>query len=785
MSRPSALIALAWLAVAPAASATTPPAFEPNVLPEMTVTRAAGPIVLDGHLDDAGWTGAARVDHFQETYPEYNVAPEIGLSARMTYDDEMLYFAIVATEDPSTIRASMRDRDDIFRDDYVGLIVDTYATGAWAYEFFVNPFGIQNDLRWTPTGEDSGFDVVWKSEARITATGWQAAVAIPFRSLRFPERVEQEWRATFWYNRARASRERYSWSAADRDDPCWPCTWGTIRGIGGVSSGGAIELLPSLTGYRVDGLADRADPRSDFGELESDAELSLGARWGLSSSTSLEATYNPDFSQVESDAAQIDANTTFALFFPERRPFFQEGSDLYRSSINAVYTRSINDPLWAGKLTARPGRTSAGLLFGRDENSPIVVPSEERSAILPGGRSTSVIGRGRFTREDGSFAGALGTLRVLDDGGRNAVFGADGMLRLTNTLQVEGQLLLSHTEELDAPGLGVSDGRDPFAIRDVEGNVITERTFKIGDEVYTERLDGESFWGHAAHLSVERLTRFWDVDLDYWRTSQSFRADNGFITQNDNQRVSLINSGTIEVNNAVVDQVRPFLMVARVWNIDGQRKDEWIRPELNLDLTAQTGVEAGVLFSNEWFDGEELRGIYRWNAEVSTRPNQYFDIDLEYERGDFVARRARPVRLADGQVFGASMTFRSPLEWAYLDRLTIQPSFEWQRLAEATTGSTDVPGYFEGSVFRTRFNFQATRDFFARVVVQYDEFAREIDVEPLLTYRIDPFTLIYVGATTRLRSFDGFDDGSGRRVDLGYEETERQWFLKIQAQLRS
>ena len=769
MNRLVALLAVAAL-VLPAHAQ-----FEANLRPELDVRRAGGPIVVDGRLDDAGWTGAARVDHFQQTYPAYNVAPEIGLEAWMTYDDVNLYFAMVTTEDPATVRGSMRDRDSIYRGDYLGLIVDTYGTGAWAYEFFINPFGQQGDLRYTPSGEDGGFDVVWTSEARVTETGWQIEVAIPFRSLRFPERAKQEWRATFWYNRARASRERYSWSAADRDDPCWPCTWGTIRGIENVSSGGAIEVLPSVTGYRVDGLADRDDPTSDFGELESDLDFSVGARVGLSSSMSVEATFNPDFSQVESDAAQIDANTTFALFFPERRPFFQEGSDLYSSWINAIYTRSINNPQWAAKYTSRTATTSSGVLVARDENSPLIVPSEERSAILAAGKSTSLIARGRLSRQDGSFLGTLSTLRVLDDDGWNGVAGVDGLYRFLGNFQVEGQVLVSRTVEPNDPDLG---GEGAFDLRDAEG----ERTFKIGDEVFTERLDGEDFYGHAAYLSLERFTRYWDFDLDYWRTSQAFRADNGFITQNDNQRASLVNSGTIEVNRAGFDQIRPFLMVARVWNIDGQRKDEWIRPELNVDLRAQTNVEAGMLFSNEWFGGESLNGIYRWNVELSSRPSQYVDFDLAYERGDFVARRARPVRLGDGQVFYAGMTFRAPTDFLYLDRLTVQPQFEWQKLQEATTGSTAPNGYFEGSVFRTRLNFQATRDFFARVIVQYDDFADSISIEPLLTYRFDPFTLIYVGATTRLQDFASPDASGG---NLGYEETERQWFLKIQAQLRS
>jgi len=328
-------------ALLPGCFAAASAEFEPNTLPELQVRRSVGAIEIDGKLDDAGWAGAARATNWSETWPGDNVEPEIGHEAWMTYDDENLYFCFIVTEDPSQVRASLRDRDEVWRDDYVGLILDTYGTGAWAYELFVNPRGVQMDLRWTPNGEDMGFDVVWESEGRMTDTGWQVEVRIPLRSMRFPDKAVQEWRATFWHNRPRESRLRYSWAAGDRDNPCWPCTWGTIKGIENVSGGGSIAVLPSVTAFDARGLDDPGDPNSDFKHQDSNIEFGIGARYAISSSYAAEATINPDFSQVESDVAQIDANTTFALFFPERRPFFQEGSDLYDSYINAIYTRSM------------------------------------------------------------------------------------------------------------------------------------------------------------------------------------------------------------------------------------------------------------------------------------------------------------------------------------------------------------------------------------------------------------------------------------------------------------
>ena len=732
--------------------------FVPNVLPELEIRRAPGPIEIDAKLDDAGWAGAAQAVNWSETWPGDNVEPEIGHEAWITYDDEALYIAWIVTEDPSNVRASLRDRDEIWRDDYVGIMFDTYGSGAWAYELFVNPRGVQMDLRWTPNGEDMGFDVVWQTEGRMTDTGWIVEARVPFRSLRFPDSEEQEWRATFWHNRPRESRLRYSWSAANRDDPCWPCSWGTLKGIGGVSGGGSVAVLPSITGYDIQGLDDSSDPNSEFKHdpssefkhQDSDVEVGVGVRYALSSSYAAQATINPDFSQVESDAAQIDANTTFALFYPERRPFFQEGSDLYDSWVNAIYTRSINDPMWASKLTGRTERTSTAFLVAQDENSPIILPFEERSSFIAGKRSWSGVGRFRYSFGESSFAGALGTFRALEGGGYNLVYGADSMLRFWSNFQFEGQFLVGHTEEST---LGDPDD-------DLDG------TFDNGR--HTEALDGESFTGTAAYTSVEYHARHFSADFDYWWTGPTFRADNGFITQNDNQRATFWVSPSVQPDNRVLDEASIFAMVGRVWNSRGLKKDEWIRPELNFQFKSQTQLSGGYIWSNEVFGGEQIDGIERWDIHVNSRPIQLLDLWANYEQGKFVARNADPPRLGDGKSVSTGITLQP------IARLSIEPSWRWQQLVDPATGNVDTDGFFEGWITRVRVNIQFTRQFFLRLIYQYNDFSKGFDFEPLLTYRVNPFTAFFVGSSHRWTDFgDDFED-------FGVEETQRQIFAKFQ-----
>ncbi|RKZ12222.1 hypothetical protein DRQ32_04170, partial [bacterium] len=414
-----------------------------------------------------------------------------------------------------------------------------------------------------------------------------------------------------------------------------------------------------------------------------------------------------------------------------------------------------NDPQWAGKLTGRTQRSSTALLFAQDELSPIVLPFEERTEITAGERSWSAIGRTRYSLGESSFVGGLGTFRALEGGGSNVVYGADSMLRFMNNFQFEGQFLVSHSEESEIGDLGGA----------LDGD--------FDDGRYTEALDGESFTGTAAYGSLEYHARNLAADFDYWWTSPTFRADNGFIFQNDNRRATFWVQPSLQPDNRVLDEISVFAMVGRVWNSRGVRKDEWLRPELNVQFKSQTNAGVGYLISNELFGGVELEGIERWDLRASTRFSEYVNADAAYERGDFVARNASPVRLGDGQVFRAGMTIQP------VARLSIEPSWRWQKLVNPATGGIGENGFFEGSISRARVSFQFTREFFVRVIVQYDDFAESYDLEPLLTYRINPFTVFYVGSTHAWQDFGDDFDG------FGIEETWRQYFAKFQYLFRN
>lgn len=737
-------------------------AFVPNVRPELDVHRAAGPITIDGDVTDAGWRGAARATHFAETFPGDLVKPGVETDVLVTYDDTHLYIAFICQDDPATIRASLRARDEIFQDDYIGILLDTYDNQAWAYELFVNPYGIQGDLRLTSDGEeDIGFDVVFASKGRITDDGWQAEMSVPFKSLRFPAHDVQRWRATFWRNRPRDSRRRYSWAAISRDDPCFLCQFGTLGGIEGVRPGGSLEILPSVVGSQSGSLRDPLDPDSGFDNNAPDVDLGVGLRYGFSPSVAAEVTVNPDFSQVESDVEQIDVNTTFALFFPERRPFFQEGSDLYQSFFDVIYTRQINDPTVAGKLTGRTQRTSFVYLVAHDEHTPLLVPEEERTLLATPGRSVSNIARVRHTFGEDDFVGAVVTDRRYEGGGSGTTGGVDGAVRFLQNYQVSAQGLLSYTDEPDQPDNIPGIGGD---------------TFDRGK--HTTALDGETFTGTAAYASVEREARHWQSELEYRDTSPTFRADNGFIFRNSERRLDFDNEYVFHPDNRVFDAITPHVLLWRRWNSYSGRKGQAIENNLTFAFKGQTSLMLGYDRMDEGFRGIYFDGIDLYYGEFNTAFSDMLQFGFWLGVGDRIART--PVDGEDPALFVPFLGEGSSLDvWGTIKpwrRLVVEPYFTYGMLREKETNNIR----FETYVWRVKTNYQFTRELFLRLVLQYDDSDGTLNIEPLISYELNAFSVFYVGASVDELDFDHDAVAPVNRTGDGFEPTSWQLFFKFQ-----
>lgn len=720
--------------------------YTPVYHPRLKISRAAGVIEIDGDLGDAGWKGAAKAGNFAEHNPGDQTKPEVDTEVLVTYDDANLYVGWICYDDPSHVRASFCERDEIFSGDYVILCLDTFGESALAYEISANPYGIPGDLLYSSAnGEDITYDMVYESAGRITDYGWVAEMAIPFAGMRFPDREEQVWRVDFWRNRPRGSRYQYSWAAYDRNEACWPCQWGTVTGVSGIRPGSGLEILPSVVAHQSGSLDDVARFKND----KVKGDIGIGIAYDISSELTAEATINPDFSQVESDAAQIDVNTTFALFYPEARPFFQEGSDLFDTHFEAVYTRSINDPVLAGKMTWRKGPNSIAFLSARDEHSVIILPFEENSEFVENGKSYSNIVRGRKEFGRQTYLGLVATDRRFDSGGSGSVLGLDGRLRLTRNDAVLFQVIATHTDEVDNPALGDTSLANTL----------------FDQDRYTAALDGETFWGHGWMLGFNRDTRNYEVGCDYWERSPTFRADNGFEPSNNSRRGTACVGAILRFENSnILESIYGNADIGRVWNFDGVRKDEWVRAGFELRLrAAQTSMHSQYTHSNELFGGIEFKDIWNGHTCLSIQPSGALSCGGNINYGHSIAR--------GDLVMGEQTSYGLWADVRPVDRLLVSLSYNRVKSDDLETGAR----LFSQSVMRTHMSLQILRELSTRLILQYNDRHSTWDVDPLVTYQVNPLSIFYIGSTRRYRDLSLEDDGRE-----GWSLSDRQYFLKMQ-----
>jgi len=735
-----------------AASAETPPSsFKPTYHPTLEVTRAPGAIKVDGDLSDPGWIGAKPATGFTEHYPGEEVEPPVRTRAFVTYDDDNLYLAAVCYAPKGTVRASVCEREEIFDDDNIGFFFDTYGDGARAYIINLNPYGIPYDALWSPNnGEDGNFDLVFASSGKVTDSGYQVEMAIPFRSLRFPNQPVQEWHFDFYRHHYREVHYSMSWAAYDLDESCWPCRWGTVTGIRDVRPGRGLELLGSYVAQQAGKVSNDTFPRESFGNGHIKGDPSIGGRYAITSDIVVEGTYNPDFSQIEADASQVDVNTTYALFYDEKRPFFQEALDIFQTNFFAVYTRTINNPDFAAKVSGKLGRTSFAALSAHDENTTAIVPFEEKSRIVARGKSFAnfFAVRQSYGRDD--HIRMVVTDRRYEGGGSGSIGSLDASLRLLKTVQARGQVIVSHTKEFG----------DPASVDSTD-----TATFDHGK--YTEAFDGESFSGNAALVGVNFSTRRAYIGATAYQRTPTYRAENGFQPRNNDRWLVSSAQYNFKPQRTILQEISPGVEVTRIYNFDGLRKDEW----LNLYMsTAFRFAQASMwtnwtVVSNERLGGIDFRELWNVYHEVNAQPWQAIGLGAGVSYGRQIARRdLRPGMQTQIQAYASIRPFK---------RLQSNWTLEWIRNRDVDTHKE----YFRGYIARVKLNYQFTRRFSSRLVAEYDDFSKQWSVDPLLTYRINPFSTFYAGATYDYSRYLN----TGITGDITTTALrQRQFFLKLQ-----
>jgi hypothetical protein len=473
------------------------------------ISRAVGPIKIDGDLSDDGWRSATRVEKWYEVQPGDNNEPPVRSVGFITFDDRFLYVAFELDDpNPHAIRAPLGDHDNVngASTDFAGIVLDPLNSGRTAVEFFVTPRNVQYDaITDDASGENAAPDFFWDSAAAINDHGWTLEMRIPFSSLRYRNRDPQTWGIILFRNYPRQSRYQFFSARLPKNSNCLVCRENPLIGLEHLPAGGHIVAAPYVAGTAAARVPDDESGDPLLGQpllRHSTSRIGLDLKYTPNANNAMDLTIKPDFSQIESDTAQISANERFALFFPEKRPFFLEGVDLFQTPFQAVYTRTITSPEWGGRLTGKAGGIRYTALVTEDAGGG--------TAILPGPNSSSSANQdaastvfvGRAKRDIGlSFVGAMVTDREARDGSaHNRVFGPDFQWRPSASDVVTGQWLDSDTRTPNRPDLAAE-----WTGQTLQGNAF------------------QTYWNHN--------TRHLDWFTKYADVGRGFRADTGFIPQ--------------------------------------------------------------------------------------------------------------------------------------------------------------------------------------------------------------------------------------------------------------
>ncbi len=436
-------------------------------------------IRVDGILDERAWEGAAILRGFTQYDPVEGIPATQPTEIRVLLTDDAILFGVDARDgEENGVRATLTKRDGYgSSDDYVRIILDTFNDQRRAFVFQVNPLGVQADGLWV---EGSGGrspidwnpDFLWESAGRVHAGGYHAELRIPLKSLRFPEAPVQDWGLQV-VRRIQRSGHEASWAPMTGEIANKLSQSGRIRELRGLKPGRFMEFNPVVTANRQ-GRWDADLESFQRGSTTSDFGMNLA--YGITTNLTLDATYNPDFSQVESDAGQITVNERFALYLPEKRPFFLEGTDVFSMPRNLVYTRSIVNPVGAAKLSGKVGPFSMAYIGAVDQTA---------------GSRDPVVNLFRVKGDVGSSSslGMVYTDRTLSGNEFNRVFGVDG------------RFVMARRYTLDILAAGSADGAP----------------------------GSETGWGSLFLARFDRSSRSLSLDASFEDVSDDFRARSGFI----------------------------------------------------------------------------------------------------------------------------------------------------------------------------------------------------------------------------------------------------------------
>jgi hypothetical protein len=717
--------------------------------PPIATHRAAGPITIDGDLSDPGWKDAARVDTFWETRPGDNVVPKARTVGYLTFDDRALYVAFECDDpDPARIRAPYVDHDNVSSDtDYAGILLDTRHDRRTAILFLANPRGVQYDaLQDDSSGnEDTSIDLFWDSAGRINDHGWTLEIRIPFSSLRYDASPSPVWGIQLYRNSTRDTRYQYFSNRLPRSSNCFICHERDLVGLEGLPSAGHLIVAPYVTateeGRRVDG----NDLSSRFVNHPVRGDAGLDVKWLPNANTAFDGTINPDFSQVESDVAQISVNSRFALLYPEKRPFFLEGLDLFSTPIQAVYTRTITSPRWGLRGTGKIDSTNYTLLVTQDRGGgSVIVPGPQASTFVNQDFS-SIAGIGRIRKDFGrSYVSLLATDREVEGTGYNRVFGPDFQWAPTDGDQIKGQFLYSLSQTPNHPEL-------------------------------FSGWTGARVNGHAAYAMWDHSKERYEWWVDYHDVSDGFRADNGFVPQVGYREAKSGAFLKFYPASGFFSRLTPLVVEDYTADSSGKTLRQRIFPGISFEGRRSLQGEIDYLFSTERVGDKLIKKDFA-SIYVQLAPSRVFgQVSVSGEWGDQIDyANARPGH-------GGNFTLSSRFQPQEHLELRLNEALSWLNVDD---GSGTRRRLFTAAVHRLKATYNFTNRAFLRAILQYVREDRNPSLydDPPSTRRDAAFSrsiLLAYKLNWQSVLFLGYGDNQALNDRYELTRRDRQLFLKI------
>lgn len=653
-------------------------------------------IVVDGVLDDGPWDQAARLTGFSQYAPVDGRQAENATEVLIFYSPTAIYFGVRAKAPPGSVHASLASRDRIDADDAIQIFLNPFNDQRQALVFGVNPLGIQADGALVEgTGNRGGVafsalesgrevtdltpDYVYESKGRLTPDGFEIEIAIPFKTLRIPSARVQSWSLNIT-RRVQSTGQEDSWAPALRAQSSFLAQSGTVDGLTDLRRGLVLDLNPVVTA-KADGL-----PSPTGWSYETDhPEVGANVRWGVTPNLTLNGTFNPDFSQVEADASQFTYDPRAALFFPEKRPFFLEGAELFNTPNNLIYTRQIAAPLTAVKVTGKSGGNDIAVLSAVDDPTT----------------SASGVDRPIFN-----------------------------IVRLQRGVRGSSKVGLVYTDRIDGPDSNrvvAGDARLLFgSIHDVQLQAGASRTVENG------RLTWAPIW----QAVLNRNGRHFGYRYAVNGIHDDFRAASGFISRGGVITTNLTHRGTwFGSADALVQSFTAGVLLNGVWQYkDVTLGDAWLEKKLHFNnsfkLKGGWLLGGSALIESFAFD----QAFYQNYRLLQTGPNGPLLLPFEgtphLHNLDYVASVNTPqfskfsgsvlyIWGRDENFFewsSADIVFATyTLDWRPTTQLRVSPQYQLQSYDRRTDGTT----VSVGRIPRLKVEYQVSRPVFVRFIGEY------------------------------------------------------------------